>query len=189
MANTARTTDESERELIAEIAREQVAALAPQELPLFRRTSQAFFERPGELERRGSGGDVLGFGVGGAVTYLTPIVLAIIVEVVSFLAGELKKQLQLESTAAIAALVKRLFKRFRDESGTTSGAATGGTATGGTPGGASKQPAVPSLPGLSQQQVERVRTLVLERAKALNLSEAQAELLADSLAGGLVRAA
>ena len=188
MVETARTADEHERELIAEIAREQVAALAPQELPLFRRTSQTFFERPGDLERRGAGGDVLGFGVGGAVTFITPIVLAIIVEVVSFLAAELKKQLQLESTAAIASLVKRLFKRFRDESGTSTGGAASGGQTGGT-GGASTQPAAPAFPGLSQPQVERVRTLVLERAKALNMSDAQAELLADSLAGGLVRAA
>lgn len=180
MVETARTADESERQLITEIAREQVAALAPQELPLFRTTSQSFFERPGALEGRGSGGDVLGFGVGGAVTFITPIVLAIIVEVVTFLVAELKKQLQLESSTAIAALVKRLFKRFSGEEGTTGR---------GAPRDGAKQPGEASLPGLSQQQVERVRALVLERGRALNLSEAQAELLADSLAGGLVRAA
>jgi hypothetical protein len=46
-------------------------------------------------------------------------------------------------------------------------------------------PAEPPPPELSEEQLGRVRALALEKARLLKLSDAKAELLADSIVGGL----
>jgi hypothetical protein len=161
-------TELVERDLIVSLAREQVAEIAPHELPLFRPTSEAYFKHPEEVARaRGGEGDVLGFGAGGAVTFITPIVLAVVSEVVSYLVNELRNQLKTESSSAISTLVKGLFRRLPHGQTQESGGAK-------------------SPPALSGQQLERVRARALETAKRLGLPDPQAITLADALTGSLV---
>jgi hypothetical protein len=62
-------------ELVALLARAAVERAAPEELPLFRATSSAYFEDPGALERQASKDDMLGFGPGAVVVLLTPVAL------------------------------------------------------------------------------------------------------------------
>ena len=119
---------------------------------------------------------MLGFGVGGAVTFLTPVILAVATEVVTFLALELSKQLKAETTDTITALIKRLFKPLKSKA--EAAGADGGS------GGGSKPAADP--PPLSQQQLTKIRKLVYEKAKQFQLVDDQAALLADSMVGNLV---
>ena len=159
--------DDAQRQLIAEVARAQVAQVAPHELALFRPTSEAYFRRPQEAQRPQARDDtMLGFGVATAVSFLTPVVLSVTSEVVSFLAAEVRKRLKDESAAAVNDAVKRLFKSFRT----------------GDAGSAAQEP---QRVELSHGELVKVRQLAFEKARVFNLDEAQANLLADSLAGSL----
>jgi hypothetical protein len=143
-------------ELIADLTRDVIAHKAPQELPLFRALCEAYFERPDKvLACRPPKDDMLGFGVGEVVTYLTPVALAVVTEVLKYL-GE-----QVASDA-----VKRLFKKFRS----------------------AEQAGPQSPPPLSQEQMIRIRQIVLERARQLRLSEDQSGVLADAVISSLATA-
>jgi hypothetical protein len=154
-----------ENQLIAELAREQVAKIAPQELPLFRTTSEAYFENPERtLERASSRDEKLAFGgVEVGVAFLTPFVMPVAKEVVEFLVGEVKQYLKSESSGLIGEYVKKLFRKFRP---------------------AQEHEEMP--PPLTLDQARRVRDRAYEKARELKLSEEQADLLADSLVGSLV---
>ena len=79
-------TDANQNDLIAEIARNIVTQIAPQELPLFRATSEAYFrDPPNQLKSLELQDDTLGFGLDAAVTSLTPLILVALPEVMKFL--------------------------------------------------------------------------------------------------------
>ncbi|HEU5314798.1 MAG TPA: hypothetical protein VFX49_01720, partial [Chloroflexota bacterium] len=161
-------TAAEQRELVEALARAQVSEIAPNELPLFRTTSAAYFKRPGEPQRRQVGdGDMLGFGVGGAVTFLTPVILAVTSEVVGFLAAELTKQLKAQGTEAVTAAIKRLFKPLQGMVGGEAKKATGAAAP-----AAAAATAAP--PALSQSQLARIRQLAFEKAKQFSLPDDKA---------------
>ena len=105
---------------------------------------------------------MLGFGVGIAVPFLTPIVLAVTTEVIMYVVEEVKKTIKEESSSLASDIVRKMFKKFRPSDSE-----------------------VKKLPQLTADQLARVRRLAFERACQLKLPEAQAQLLADSLAGGL----
>ena len=95
-------TDSLENQLIADLARDLVSQTAPQELPLFRANSAAFFENPDKLlaEQR-SKDEMLGFGAVEAVALMTPAILAVSSAIVQFLIAEIKKSATGESSALI----------------------------------------------------------------------------------------
>ena len=90
-------------QLITDLSRDIVAQTAPQELPLFRIISEAYFQNPEKtLKAQISKDETLGFGLGEAAALLsTPFVLDAIKEVIKILAGEV---------AEVG--VSKLFKRF-----------------------------------------------------------------------------
>lgn len=110
------------------------------------------------------------------MTFLTPVILAVATEVVTFLAMELSKQLKVESTDAVTALVKRLFKPLRSKVDAPSSNGAGGGA----------KPAASEPPPLSRPQLARIRKLAYEKAMQFKLADEQAALLADSMVGTLV---
>jgi len=63
-----------ERELIVEVSRDVVAAVAPEQMVLFRPMSTAYFDAPDRLAQAPKD-DLLGFGAGDAVVALTPVAL------------------------------------------------------------------------------------------------------------------
>lgn len=151
----------AERELIAELARDVVMTTAPGELPLFRATSDAFFSSPDSVMRRvGARDETLGFGAD-AFMALTPFALAVASSVVGFLAQQAKTVAQEAAGEAVRDAMRRWLARVR--SGGDAGAA----------------------PALTADQLAHVRAVAYEKARALELSEAQADLLADSMAGRL----
>jgi len=147
--------------LIADLARDTVRQAAPQELPLFRANSEAYFKDPARALRGERGGDqMLGFGTGAEIAILTPFAIEITKQVVIYLGGEVAKAAKAESPGLIRELVKRCFKKF--------------------------SPAPTEPPPLSRPQLEQVRQVALDAAKRLSVPDDRATLLADSVVGGLV---
>jgi hypothetical protein len=172
-----------ERQLIDELARGAVRSTAPQEAPLFRATSDAYFKDP-EKTLRGQGVNegMLGFGAGEVVQLITPVALALATETVRFLATELRKNLGEQSAAAVKDVIAALAGHIRTNAlGLTATAAATAVAT-------SPAAAVPPKGGalpFSREQLTEIRQRLIEKAGALNVSGSQAELLADALVGRL----
>jgi hypothetical protein len=158
--------------LVAELARSAVARAAPEELPLFRATSEAYFENPEALEDREAGDEMLGFGVDAALILVTPVALAVSRDVLNFIVAQVREQAREHGAEAIDRFFDRLLKRKEKPA-----------AAGATPAPTPSEP-----PDLTEEQLEEVRTLALEKARQLKLAPDKAELLADSLVGSLATA-
>jgi hypothetical protein len=149
-------------DVVAEVARELVVRTAPEELPLFRATSDAYFENPDKaLERRGGKDEMLGFGVEAAAILITPIALDVAKRVALLLASQFRDAVKKESGEAIGDFVHDLFHRSEAEA----------------------ERAAP--PPLTPEQLEEVRDVAFERARQLDLPEDRANILADAVIGGL----
>ena len=101
--------------LVSGLARTAVERTAPEELPLFGPTSEAFFDDPEALERRESGDELLGFGAEAAVVLVTPVALSVAKDVVRFVAEQLRARLKTEGEGAIQGALDRVFGRHDDE--------------------------------------------------------------------------
>lgn len=150
-------TESVENDIVADVARELVAKTAPQELPLFRATSEAYFKDPQKvLEQQRGKDEMLGFGVEIAM-FVAPVALEVAKSVVKWIAGELQKSAQKEASGAIEERVHKLFHREEGE----------------------------AEPGLTPEQLARVHDVALKKATELKLPKPQADLLADSVVGSL----
>ena len=149
--------------LVADLARSAVEQTAPEELPLFRPTSQAFFEDPDALTRSGGRDELLGFGVDAALVLVTPVALSVARDVVRFVADQLRSRLAQEGEGAVQRALDRVFKRAEPPD----------------------QAAADPASELTDEELERVRTIAVEKARQLRLSPERAGLLADAIVGGL----
>ncbi len=157
-------TEIENKELINELARDLVMQIAPQELPLFRAHSEAYFkDQKKALQNQSAKDEILGFGPGGAVVLLTPIALTVVDDVIAFMVEEVKKAAQAESASWINDTVKAMFKKFRPEE---------------------KEEKGKPVP-LTPEQLAQVRHIVVKKARQLKLSDERARTLADTVVGGL----
>jgi len=115
---------------------------------------------------------MLGFGVESAVVLLTPVALTVAKDVLGFLREQLKKQADEHGDEAFDWLVKKIFRRGDDKADAPAAA----------------PPDVAQAAELTDEQLEEVRKLAIEKAKQLKLPKDKAELLADSLVGSLATA-
>jgi hypothetical protein len=151
--------------LVAALARATVEKAAPEELPLFRATSEAYFEDPQALKQSGGGKDeMLGFGVDATMVLMTPVVLQVAKDVIGFLGEQLRDRVREQGEGAIDRVIARLVNRN---------------------GGEGEAEPVEEL---TQEQLEQVRALAIKKGRALKLSDERATLLADSLVGSLALA-
>ena len=149
------------KQLVGDLSRDLVTQVAPQELPLFRANSEIFFRNPDELAvNRKAKDDMLGFGDGGIIVLITPVVLMVTQQVVQFVIEQVKKSAQEQGSALIDESVKKMFKKFRPVDG--------------------KKPNP-----LTADQLAQVRKVALKKAQELKLSDERARLLADALVGSL----
>jgi hypothetical protein len=155
----------SDDALVEALARSAVEQVAPEELPLFRATSEAYFADPSSLEQGRSRDDMLGFGVDAALVLVSPVALQVAKEVIGFVVAQFREAAAEEGEGAIKRLVARLVHRDTEET-------------------SDDEP----VPELTDEQLEQVRTLALEKARSLRLSDSKATLLADSLVGSLATA-
>jgi hypothetical protein len=150
--------------LVAALARATVEKAAPEELPLFRATSEAYFEDPKALEQSGGKDEMLGFGVDAAMVLMTPVVLQVAKDVIGFLGEQLRERAREQGEGAIDRVIARLVNRN---------------------GGEGEAEPVEEL---TDEQLEQVRALAIKKGRALKLSDERATLLADSLVGSLALA-
>ena len=165
--------------LVASLARTAVAQAAPEELPLFRATSQAYFDDPEALKRQGSGDQMLGFGVEAALVLVTPVALSVARDVLNFVVEQVRGQAREHGKD----LIDRLADRLVNRDGKAAAPAEPPPAQ-----AATESPPEPEPAGLTDEQLEQVRALALEKAGQLKLSPEKAALLADSLVGSLATA-
>ncbi|WNG27719.1 hypothetical protein F0U62_29575 [Cystobacter fuscus] len=157
--------DQTQVQIISELSRDLVLQVAPGELPRFEETRAAYFEDPDKVLRGQSSQDeILGFGLGTLLTQMTPAILAVATQVVTFLVGEVKTQLKAESTGFMGEIVKRMFKRFKEEP--------------------LDKPQPPGL-AVTPEMLRRVRETTLQNATRLHLPQEQAAVLADAVVGSL----
>ena len=158
--------DSTQNPLVADVARDLVSQIAPQEMPLFRANSEAYFKDPAKaLKDQKSEEEMLGFGTGEAMSFFTPVALAVSVEVVKFVTEEVKKSLKTESSGVISDLVKSLFKKYRS---------------------GQEIEEKPTTAPLTVEQLQEVHKAAFTKARQLKLSESRAKQLADVLIGDLV---
>jgi hypothetical protein len=154
-------------QVVSALARDVVAHVAPQELPLFQPVSEEYFKDPEKAVKGQIGKDeALGFGVVEAATFVTPIVLSVLTDVLKYLGEHVLQTVKEEGSGLASDEVKHLFQKFRSGSS-----------------GAGK---ISKLP--TPEQVAQVRRLAFEKARQLQLTTAKAALLADSIAGSLALA-
>ena len=158
-------------ELAVALARSAVERAAPEELVIFPAASEAFLEGD-DPSKKTRGDPMLGFGVEAAVVLVTPVALTVAKDVLGFLREQLKKQADEHGDDAFDWLVRKIFRRGDDKDAKKDEA-----------------PAVAAEPTeLTDEQLEEVRKLAIEKAKQLKLPKDKAELLADSLVGSLATA-
>ncbi len=146
------------QQMVADVARSLIEQVAPQELPLFRATSAAYFKNPRRAMAGQSGRDeMLGFGGGGEATFVTPIVLIAATKVVEFAR---------QSSPAVPTQRRTgLLGRFRNKR---------------------QQDEQQTLPALTPAQVARAREVALETLREHNFPEDQREVVADRLIAQLL---
>jgi hypothetical protein len=193
----------SQEQLVEALAKDLVAQIAPQELPLFRATSQAYFQNSDRLFKGQEPKDeMLGFGVGESVTLLTPFILSILVEIVKYLSNEFASTVKTEGASYLNEMVKQSFQKFRRQPPLTIDVEeVSGTAGVDQQETALSQSAVTSTepsvfqrsdalapPSLTKEQLNQIYEVALQKARDLKLSESRATLLADSVIGTLALA-
>jgi hypothetical protein len=84
-------SDLVEDQLVADVARDQVEHIAPQEAPIFPLLSEAYFQDPNKALEAQEKDEMLGFGLEiAAASLVTPVVLTVTKEVVGFVAADTK---------------------------------------------------------------------------------------------------
>jgi hypothetical protein len=157
-------TQSIETQLISDIARDLVAQIAPQELPLFRPIKEAYFKDP-EKARKGTAAkdEMLGFGVADAAMLITPIVLTVVTDVVKHITEQVLETVKQEGAMLATDIVKKLFKKLR------------------TPTENEEE-----IPLITDEQRSDIYQLAFKQAYQLNLPEDQAKALAASIIDLLV---
>ena len=166
--------------LVVALAQATVERAAPEELVLFPAVSEAYLD--GRDPSKATRGDpMLGFGIETAVVLITPVALTVAKDVLGFLRAQLKKRAEEHGDEAIDRLIDRLLRRNGNEP-----AAAGAAPPPGSSATIATEPA--ETLELTDEQLEQVRQLALEKAQQLKLPDAKAKLLADSLVGSLATA-
>jgi hypothetical protein len=148
--------------VVADAAREIVARAAPQEMPLFRATSEAYFADPEKaLAERKPKDEMLGFGIEAAALLLTPVIIDVTRRVALVLVRQFGDAVEKESGEAVGGFVHKLFQRGK--------------------GGAEAK----DVPELTSEQLQEVREVAYSRALELDVPEDRAGLLADAVVGSL----
>lgn len=151
-------------DLVVAVARDLVTQLEPQELLLFRATSQQFRQHPERLlAGQKASDDPIGFGLGEGAALLTPAALATASAVIGYLVDEISKTAADKSASFIIETVQRIFKKAASPTPQND-----------------KQ-----LPTLTPNQLAQVRAIALKQARQMKLSDARAKVLADAIVGSL----
>jgi hypothetical protein len=103
-------TEVVDQELVADLARDLVATIAPEELPLFAAMSKAWFADPARVQTN-EGDDVLAFGVAEAAALLSPVLLAAAAHSLNYAGEEVGRNVATASVGWLREQLRRLFHR------------------------------------------------------------------------------
>ena len=187
-ATTALTPDEQHSMVLA-LARSTVTEVAPEELPLFEPTSEAYFD----ASRRGGGtatDEMLGFGVdaAAAAVLVTPVALEAARSVISYLVGELSSALKDEAGPRIREIVKRVLgggdaaKQEQPDTPDTTGEPEPPKTTDPKP-----MPPEAATAPLTPAQLDELHKVALKTAERMGMEKAKASVVADAIVGAIVR--
>jgi hypothetical protein len=153
--------------LVADVARDALTRVAPEELPLFRATATAYFKRRDQLpvDVDDDADDMLAFGDAVDLSMVTPVVLAVATAVVQLVSSEVAKAAGRRAGESLGDYVAAAFKRLGRKD--------------------APQSAVAAAPTLTSDQLARVRQVAFDKAVQLRLPSGQANLLADAMVGTL----
>jgi hypothetical protein len=158
-------TDATQNQLISDIAHELITEIAPGELPLFPVTSEVYFENLDKgLKLLEPTDEMLGFGSDTAITFLTPVVLALTTKVVIFLADKVRESIKEASGELVTKFIKEMFKSI--------------------PPTEEQEKKTPLI--LSREQLSQLRQLIFETAKHLRLPSDKTESLVNAIVTKLV---
>jgi hypothetical protein len=158
-------TRSEHNQLVVDLAYKVVAQNAQDEISSFQVVSKAYLKKGDKIFKDKTSNDhMLGSGMIEAVSLLTPIVLSIATEVVMSVTGEVKKSLLEQIASWVNDFIKKIFKGILPD----------------------EQKDKKTLPKLTKEELVQVHKIAYEKACTLNLPEAQARLLADSIVGNLV---
>ncbi|MGJ7907897.1 hypothetical protein ACOQFL_15615 [Actinopolyspora sp. H202] len=156
-------------------ARRVVESLAPEELPAFAATSEAFLRDPDRVTAvRRRGDEALGSGIDTVVALLSPAALAVAAAVYDQLVGRAGDAVVRGGDRVLSRLRARFRRRAELES---------------EDGAAAEESTVESLPAgpLTEEQRARVREVAEARARALGLAEDRVRLLVGAIMDSLDR--
>jgi hypothetical protein len=168
-------TNADEQALVEALARSAVQDAAPEELPLFAPTSEAYFDPRRGTPAGAKSDEMLGFGVdaAAAMVLVTPVALEAARSVVSYLVTELQAALKDESKPMIQALVHRL-AHLRDKPASSPDAKP-----------ADAKPAEAEPAAFTEAQLQEVHKVALRTAERMGLDHAKAAVVADAIVGAV----
>lgn len=147
----------------ADLARDVVGQLAPDELPAFDVIASPYLRDPSRAERRLCAGsdDPLGVDLGSAIIVLTPVVTLVCGSVATALAQGVTTEVSSRSKKFTGRLLDRLGRWHRHRDTIEAFDWTAG-------------------------QLDEIRAVAVARATALGVKQGQAETIADAVVGALV---
>ena len=144
--------------LVDEISKELVAEIAPEELDLFDELAAGYHANPNPPDASRGGDDALGFGLDAALIATSPAAMAAVSACLGYLLQVATDALKDQTKTAIQEQVKKLFAAKKSG---------------------------PAQLHLDADQLARARSLAASEARRFGLSKADADRLADALAGRL----
>lgn len=176
-----------DREFVADLTKEIVAEVAPEELDIFDSLLQEYYENPQPPDASaGASDDPLGFGLGETLIAVTPAATAMVYAVTSYILEAAVSQFKDEGAEFARNMVKKLFQERRKKKKT--GKEPGAKEPGEAAEAAEKAPdaAVSAPPPLTQEQLKHAHEVAIAEARRFGMNEAQALVMADALLRGLV---
>lgn len=105
-------TDSTQSDLLSEVAYNVITQIAPHELPIFQAVYEAYFDDPKKaLTGLKSEDAILGFGFDPSIALLTPIVLAVVSEVLQFVVQIGKKGVEDAFGSEISETIKGMLNK------------------------------------------------------------------------------
>ncbi|MGQ0778780.1 MAG: hypothetical protein ACT4NY_30935 [Pseudonocardiales bacterium] len=148
---------EQNPQLVTRLAREAVRRAAPDELPQFAVTAEAFFAAPNRVRRSVGRDEPLGLGLESVAVLVSTATLSVVIEVLKHLTQHYSDRLVARTGGQVRALLGRR------RSG--------------------RQEVV--LPVLDKQQLSKLHALAVSKATARQVPAEQAVLIADGIIAGL----
>jgi hypothetical protein len=172
-----------EQAIIEALAHSAVEDVAPEELPLFGPTSEAYFDPARGTPAGAKSDEMLGFGVdaAAAMVFVTPVALEVAKSVVGYVVGELQTALKDQAKPMIQGLVKRLLH----------GSAKPGEAledkTAEAAGQAPTKAAAEEARPFTLEQLDELHKVALKTAERMGMQREKASVIADAIVGAIVR--